>query len=204
MTCESGCRCWRHTKAQYCLSGHDRTQPGALSVDGHCRVCALKNARDRYKFKKYGLSDEDYGLLLNAQGGKCALCNELPEKREHFVVDHDHETGVVRGLLHNRCNLGLGGLQDSRELLASGLDYLSRGGRLEAVAWLDASFQIDEGNSDPNTLIRTVGWVTRDGRWLRIVGERATDHSLERSVTRVPIELVVERRPLHEDDGPLS
>jgi hypothetical protein len=41
-----------------------------------------------------------------------------------LVVDHDHNTGAVRGLLCHSCNTGLGHLGDSVETLARALDYL--------------------------------------------------------------------------------
>lgn len=67
--------------------------------------------------RRYGLTVDDYDRLLAEQGGACAICGvDRPEIRRktdrHFHVDHCHETGVVRGLLCNRCNRGLGMLGD--------------------------------------------------------------------------------------------
>src|SRR5260221_4061340 len=57
----------------------------------------------RYKFKslrlKYGLSEERWKSLLLAQNGVCACCFGPPSSSRGFVVDHDHETGKIRGLL---------------------------------------------------------------------------------------------------------
>lgn len=67
--------------------------------------------------RKYGLTIGQFELLLSAQFNTCAICydafyNGLCEP----VVDHDHETGRVRGLLCHRCNHALGHLRDSPEI----------------------------------------------------------------------------------------
>lgn len=53
-----------------------------------------------------GVTDEIYAAMLVRQGGHCALCPSEPKARR-LHVDHDHETGQVRGLLCHRCNRGL-------------------------------------------------------------------------------------------------
>lgn len=75
----------------------------------------------------YGLSVDDYRLLLTAQNEVCAICKEPPRgKRKFLSVDHDHETGQVRGLLCTTCNVGMGALRDSPELLRTAAAYLER------------------------------------------------------------------------------
>lgn len=59
--------------------------------------------------------------MLRAQGGTCAICYEAlkdacPTAAEPAAVDHDHETGRVRGILCHRCNHALGHLRDSPEI----------------------------------------------------------------------------------------
>jgi Recombination endonuclease VII len=56
--------------------------------------------------KQLGLSLADYDTLLAAQEGHCALCPATPKSRR-LHVDHDHRTGLVRGLLCHRCNRAL-------------------------------------------------------------------------------------------------
>jgi Recombination endonuclease VII len=53
--------------------------------------------------KQLGVTDDEYGLLLESQEGRCALCPNEPKTRR-LHVDHDHRTGAVRGLLCFRCN----------------------------------------------------------------------------------------------------
>lgn len=60
----------------------------------------------RYRLKKYGLTVADFNKMSIDQNGRCALCKNLPKNT--LVVDHDHKTGRVRGLLCEGCNLALG------------------------------------------------------------------------------------------------
>lgn len=69
----------------------------------------------RIRVAKYGLTVEDFGKLLASQGGVCAICAGTDEQRR-LSVDHDHETGEVRGLLCSGCNgAKLGRLGDDPE-----------------------------------------------------------------------------------------
>ena len=74
--------------------------------------------------KLYGISLEEYEALLDSQDGVCAICKETPRNNRFLGVDHDHDTGRVRGLLCTTCNVGLGALHDSVEILRSALAYL--------------------------------------------------------------------------------
>ena len=70
---------------------------------------------------KYGITDADYDWLYKGQGGRCGICSE-PHKR--LVVDHDHNSGRVRGLLCRKCNAAIGQLNDSPALLRRALAWL--------------------------------------------------------------------------------
>lgn len=74
------------------------------------------------RLEKYGLTDLDYAKLLDRQDGKCAVC----QKDGSLVIDHDHKTGAVRGLLCGRCNMGLGQFSDDVDLLSSAMRYLTQ------------------------------------------------------------------------------
>jgi hypothetical protein len=71
---------------------------------------------------KYGLTEEDYQKLFRKQRGRCCICQKRLGSRT--AVDHDHETGFVRGLLCLRCNTGLGLFEDNIRLLAAAIVYL--------------------------------------------------------------------------------
>lgn len=80
------------------------------------------------KFKYlYGITTKDYGILLAAQGGACALCGRPPGKTD-LRVDHDHVTGTVRGLLCHKCNVGLGHFDEDQSILKIAIEYLSERG----------------------------------------------------------------------------
>lgn len=76
---------------------------------------------------KYGMTHDDFLDMLADQDGKCAICGSEDSKRKgdkHLHVDHNHQTGKVRGLLCNSCNRGLGLLGEAN--LQAALDYLKR------------------------------------------------------------------------------
>lgn len=56
---------------------------------------------------RYGLTKEDYDIMLKNQNGVCAICG-LPETKKNFSVDHNHNTDKVRGLLCQKCNRAIG------------------------------------------------------------------------------------------------
>lgn len=68
------------------------------------------------------LSPEEYNMLLQHQGGVCAVCGR--KSRERLVIDHDHSSGRVRGLLCNPCNLGLGLFKDDQKRFLAAVEYL--------------------------------------------------------------------------------
>ncbi len=70
------------------------------------------------------MSIEEYDKLLSKQEGKCAICSGTEPTGRRFAVDHDHQTGMVRGLLCTRCNNALGCLQDDPELLDRAAQYI--------------------------------------------------------------------------------
>src|SRR5262249_19795351 len=76
--------------------------------------------------RKYGITPEQYDLLLAAQNGRCAICRgeEVGGGCKFWHVDHDHTNGAVRGQLCSSCNTLLVRARDSTSILSSAMAYL--------------------------------------------------------------------------------
>lgn len=75
--------------------------------------------------RKYGLTEDDYQKMVRAQNGCCVICSRTAEHQkriQRLVVDHDHATGLVRGLLCASCNMRLGWFEKYKSKIASYLD----------------------------------------------------------------------------------
>jgi len=83
--------------------------------------------REYYWMKKYGLTPEDVYNLLEKQSCCCEICG-LPIYAfdKGLCVDHNHETGEVRGLLCSNCNSGLGMFKDNINIMENAIEYLER------------------------------------------------------------------------------
>jgi hypothetical protein len=90
--------------------------------------------------RRYGITSADVDTLIEAQGGTCAVC---PGKPEH--VDHDHETGRVRGILCFNCNQALGNVRDNPTVLKGLIDYLHR--HSDAVTFTVEEFDVSSDDT---------------------------------------------------------
>jgi len=81
-------------------------------------------ARETWLKNKYGINHVQFDAMTAEQGGRCAICKNLP-KRMYLAVDHDHVTGKVRKLLCERCNTLVGFLEStSDDLKNAALAYI--------------------------------------------------------------------------------
>lgn len=120
--------------------GHSgRINPGRFP---ECKACNIERVRawqneqrrldpdfDRRRRLKaiYRITLENYESMLAAQGGGCAVCGATEPgggKGPFFHVDHDHETGKVRGLLCQGCNTGIGNFREDVDRMAGAMAYL--------------------------------------------------------------------------------
>jgi hypothetical protein len=79
----------------------------------------IRARRLKYK-RKYGISEEIRDQMAADQGYRCLVCKQ----KAPLCVDHDHESGVVRGLLCKQCNTGIGMFRDNPVLLNHAIKYL--------------------------------------------------------------------------------
>lgn len=93
----------------------------------YCKTC-LKNSKEyrvRVYKRKYNITTDDYDQMLAEQNGSCKIYGRIEiDNGKHFAVDHNHETGEIRGLLCCKCNQALGLLNDDSELLSKASLYL--------------------------------------------------------------------------------
>lgn len=82
-----------------------------------------RRAQDYSRKHRHGLSKQEFEKLCGAQMGLCAICDNPPAKGP-LCVDHNHQTGAIRGLLCRSCNSGLGLLKDSLENARRAASYL--------------------------------------------------------------------------------
>lgn len=76
------------------------------------------------KLRSYGITPQDYEHMLKVQEGRCNICRKSPDKDKRLHIDHNHDTGQVRGLLCFRCNFGLSFFHDSPEMLERAVSHL--------------------------------------------------------------------------------
>lgn len=144
-------------KRSLSLDSFHRHALGAQGRRSNCRECTREYAKDwrkknrdrnaalgkasyrkhrtarlewgwRWKLKaRYGMTAEEYGAMLVAQGGLCAICRRAPSGRhKRLVIDHDHVTGRVRGLLCRACNSAIGYFMENVLVVEAAVAYLRR------------------------------------------------------------------------------
>lgn len=84
--------------------------------------------RNRKLLRIYGISLEQYKQMRIDQNHKCKICevDELNAGKKGLVIDHNHETGQIRGLLCGSCNRALGYFKDRLDILNKAVNYLSK------------------------------------------------------------------------------
>jgi len=103
-----------------------------VSAAGRAYREANSDRYSEYQYqRRYGLSFGEVESLFESQNGRCAICAQEirlrgPKGRDKVVVDHDHATGQVRGLLCTPCNLMIGYANDKPACLQSAISYLER------------------------------------------------------------------------------
>jgi hypothetical protein len=93
-----------------------RKRPEAIeNRKRHLRADALK---------RYHITEAEFDAMLKDQGGRCAVCGTDQYNNRGPQIDHDHETGKVRGILCNACNGGMGLFKDNTDIMEAAIAYL--------------------------------------------------------------------------------
>lgn len=85
-----------------------------------------EKTRRKWLKERYGLTNDDYLAMIEAQGGRCAICHD--EQGEKLHIDHDHATGKIRQLLCHRCNMAIGLFKECPGAMFAAIEYLVRHG----------------------------------------------------------------------------
>jgi Recombination endonuclease VII len=122
-----------------------RVSKTVSGLGAYCRVCDRERTKAYHRRKavthpgqayavavkarlvrEYGITLDDYNRILASQGGGCAICEDVvgATRRPRLYVDHCHETNTVRGILCHRCNVALGLMADSPDLLRIAAKYI--------------------------------------------------------------------------------
>lgn len=100
--------------------------------DANAEKKAVYYERHKKKWKEYNLKSkfdltlDDYNAMLKKQGGVCAICGGTEGNGQRLSVDHNHESGTVRGLLCQRCNTVIGMSLENTQNLKAAIAYLER------------------------------------------------------------------------------
>lgn len=98
--------------------------------------------------RQYSISEATYEAIFQKQDGKCAICH-CRQHYQRLAVDHDHKTGMVRGLLCTNCNRGLGRFFDSALRLNNAAAYITRANETWARIQLKNAEALSEVTSVP-------------------------------------------------------
>ncbi len=133
----------------YPKSRKEKYQKTAAGVSHICRDCdkkrrkiyvghnklKLKHVDRKYHLARYGLTPETYSEILASQNNACFTCKKpQAESTRNLVIDHDHNTGKVRGILCIECNLALGHAKDDIKILLNLIKYLQRSESAETIS----------------------------------------------------------------------
>lgn len=109
----------RRPRCKDCVNEYARHMRNTNAQSDFFEVNGKRRSR-RQLWEKYKLTPEDYIDMYGAQQGVCAIC----QFAEAVVVDHDHDTGKVRSLLCQHCNVMIGAAREDVSTLSRGITYL--------------------------------------------------------------------------------
>lgn len=125
----------RDSNGRICACCHERKpltefiqkkrKNGGTCPHAYCKLCLPKVNRERRLKRQFNISVAEYERILYHQNGGCAICGRPPrEDGNRLAIDHDHKTGLVRGLLCRTCNKLLALAYDDTKRLSRAIAYL--------------------------------------------------------------------------------
>lgn len=140
-------------------------------LNSYCLVCRQQMSR-AYRMKKgkklwarlnkYGITQAEWEDILKKQAYLCAICSTNTSGKREWSLDHDHTTGVIRGILCGRCNTMIGFAKDSPVILRAAASYLEldRKNAKTVISEKKSSTQPDESQQKPEIPLRI--WYSRE------------------------------------------
>ena len=121
----------KECKKELPLDSFNKNKDAKDGLQYKCKPCRLAYNRMNYttayhRKRAYGITEAEYGGMAFSQGWGCAICGSKTEK--DLLVDHNHDTGEIRGLLCHTCNSGIGYLRDNPAVMRSAIEYLEENG----------------------------------------------------------------------------
>lgn len=121
--------CYRGCKCAPCIEQREQDRKYYKARKKSSKEFMSANGQ---RARRYGITVDDILAMEDEQGGLCAICGKPETSKgnnqqvKSLSIDHDHETGEVRGLLCNNCNRAIGLLGDSVDTLLSAIQYLRK------------------------------------------------------------------------------
>lgn len=113
------------------LNFFPKNSKGKFGRGQKCKLCSAKQSakylRENYYrvySNKFKCSEEEIKQVLARN--TCDICGCLPKSTKRHSIDHDHQTGKIRGLLCDDCNTGLGKFKDDVGYLEDAINYLRK------------------------------------------------------------------------------
>ncbi len=85
---------------------------------------SARRVRKKQNLKRFGLTEDSFNVIMVKQNGVCAICKNPEPAKRALAIDHNHQTGKIRGLLCTRCNQGIGCFVDQPLILEAAIKYL--------------------------------------------------------------------------------
>lgn len=135
-----------------------------MSYDKELFPTDAEKRRSALLKKNFGITAEEFEHLMVFQKGGCAICGRYPKKLR-LSVDHDHRTGLVRGLLCSFCNRGIATFHELAEVLEKAAAYMRNPPAVRALGGARYGYAGRVGTKRQTTVLRrALGYRGRRGR----------------------------------------